>query len=523
MASLFSVFFALLLVPALSGAVTTPKAGGTLNFVVTPEPPVLVNLATSAVPVLKVSGKVTEGLLRYDFKFQPLPQLATSWNISADGKRYTFHLRQGVKWHDGKPFTSADVAFSLQLLKRIHPRGKSTFANLVEVKTPDAHTAELLLSQPAPYLIKAFSSSESPIVPQHLYANGDPLANPNNTAPIGTGPFKFYKWVRGSYIEYVRNPDYWNQPKPYLDKIIVRIIPDAAGRAIAFENGSVDLGGDTPVPLGDIARLKKNPLLGVETSGYQFQAGPARIEFNLDHPALSKLAVRQAIAHAIDRNVIKSAVFYGYADTITSPILPASPYYSAAPTPYPFDPERANRLLDQAGYPRQADGKRFALVLDPLPIGDAPTRTANYIKSALAKLGIAVTIRAQDLPAYLKRVYTDRDFALLVNGMSNLFDPTVGVQRLYWSQGFRPGVPFTNASHFNNAELDRLFEQAAVEIDPAKRVAQFKRIQQIVATELPDINTVSPRQITLYNQRVQGHTVSPNGLDESFADVWLSR
>jgi len=276
------------------------------------------------------------------------------------------------------------------------------------------------------------------------------------------------------------------------------------------------------VPLGDLARLKNNPILGVETSGYQFEAGPQRLEFNLDQPILAKLPVRQAIAHALQREIIKSAVFYGYANVIHSPILPGSPYYSAAPSPYSFDLKQANALLDQAGYPRRADGNRFTLTLDPLPIGDTPARTASYVKSALARIGIAVTIRAQDLPAYLKRLYTDRQFDFVVNGMSNLFDPTVGVQRLYWSQGYRQGVPFTNASHFSNPEVDRLFALAAVETDQAKRLAQFTQIQQIVGQQLPDINLVGPQQITLFNKRVHEHTPTPNGLDGNFATLYLS-
>jgi len=514
------VFAALMFVCAAAGA--APIKGGTLNFVVTPEPPALLNLATSAVPVLKVSSKVTEGLLAYDFKFKPQPQLATAWTISPDGKRYTFTLRRGVRWHDGAPFTAADVAYSIDLLKQVHPRGKSTFANVVAVRTPTPYEVVLELSKPAPYLIMAFAASEAPIVPKHVYEHTDPLSNPNNSAPIGTGPFKFSKWVRGSYIEYVRNPDYWDKPRPYVDRIIVRLIPDAAGRAIAFENGSADLGGDTPVPLGDIARLKANPKLGIETAGYQFEAGPTRLEFNLDHPVLGKLAVRQAIAHALQPEVIRNAVFYGYALAADGPIVPGSPFHTATPSPYRFDPQRANALLDGAGYPRRADGTRFTLTLDPLPIGEAPARAASYVKSALARIGIAVTIRNQDLPAYLKRVYTDRQFDVLLNGMSNLFDPTVGVQRLYWSQGFRKGVPFTNASHFANAEVDRLFDGAAVETDPAKRIAAFARIQRIVVEQLPDINLVAAQHMTVYNRRVHDHTTTANGLDGNFADLYLA-
>ena len=123
---------------ATSANTDTPVRGGTLNLVVDPEPPTLVDLTNTAVPTLKVSTKVTEGLLTYDFALHPEPQLATSWSISSDGLQYTFHLRHGVKWHDGQDFTSADVAYSIELLKRVHPRGKGTFANVAEVRTPDA-------------------------------------------------------------------------------------------------------------------------------------------------------------------------------------------------------------------------------------------------------------------------------------------------------------------------------------------------------------------------------------------------
>ncbi|ASL48307.1 Heme-binding protein A [Burkholderia sp. AD24] len=516
----FALTLAFALVSPLSQAQTR---GGTLNFIVTPEPTALVDLATTATNVLKVSPKVTEGLLDYDFRFQPKASLATSWEIADDSRRYVFHLRHGVRWHDGQPFTSADVAYSIQTLRQVHPRAKTTFANLTEIATPDPYTVVLTLSKPTPWLIKAFSSSETPIVPKHIYDGTDVLTNPASNAPIGTGPFRFVKWVRGSYIEYVRNDDYWDKGKPWLDRIIVKVINDPAARTVAFEDGSADLSGDTPVPLPDLARLKQNPRLALESRGYEFQAGAARIEFNLDHPLLKNLQVRQAIASALDRDVIRKVIYYGYATPLASPIIASNPYHDAAPTPYPFDLARANALLDEAGYPRKADGTRFALTLDPLPIGDLPGRTAAYIKSALARVGIAVTVRSQDLPAYLKRIYTDRDFDFSVNGMSNLFDPVVGVARLYTSNNFRRGVPFTNGSHYSNPEIDRLFSQVAETTDESQRKQQFSQIQRILERDLPDINLVSPQYITVYSRAVHDHTISPDGVSASFADVWLQR
>jgi len=497
--------------------------GGTLNFVVTPEPTALVDLTTTAINVLKVSPKVTEGLLDYDLNLQPKPSLATSWEVRDDGRQYVFHLRHGVKWHDGQPFTSADVAFSLQTLRAVHPRAKVTFAKVTDIETPDPYTVAIVLSKPAPYLIKAFSASETPIIPKHLYDGSEVGSNPANNAPIGTGPFRFVKWVRGSYIEYARNDDYWGKGKPRIDRIIVKIIDDPAARTVAFETGAVDLGGDTPVPLSDLARLRAQSKLGIETRGYDFAAGPTRIEFNLDNAYLRNLTVRQAIASALDRDVIRKVVAYGYAVPVASPIIPSSPYYDPAPNPYPYNVERANSLLDEAGYPRKADGTRFALTLDPLPMGDLPVRTAAYVKAALSRVGIAVTVRNQDLPAYLKRVYSDRDFDFTVNVMSNLFDPVAGVARLYTTESFRRGVPFTNGSHYSNPQIDQLFAEVAQETDESRRKQLFFQIQRILEHDLPDINLMVTQSVTVYSQAVHEHTVSPDGTAGSFADLWLQR
>ena len=140
-------------------------------MIIQPEPPVLVSLAHTAGPTTRVSPKVTEGLLAFDLDFKPRPQLATSWSVSPDGLRYRFGLRENVRWHDGQPFTSADVAHSIGLLKQHHPRGRGAFASVTEVLTPDPLTAEIVLSRPAPYLLAALTASESPIVPKHVYGS----------------------------------------------------------------------------------------------------------------------------------------------------------------------------------------------------------------------------------------------------------------------------------------------------------------------------------------------------------------
>jgi peptide/nickel transport system substrate-binding protein len=285
----------------------------------------------------------------------------------------------------------------------------------------------------------------------------------------------------------------------------------------------VDIGGESPVALSEVDRLKQDKRLGVETAGYNYSPSVTRIEFNLDNPYLKDLRVRQAIAHAIDRKVILNTVWYGYGIISPTPISPSlAQYFNPAAPGYAYDPRKADQLLDEAGFKRGADGVRFRLVHDFLPYGDGYRRTADYLRQALSKVGIDITIRSQDFATYIKRVYTDRDFDFTNNSMGNTFDPTVGVQRLYWSRNFKKGVPFSNGSHYVNPEVDALLEAATVELDPAKRVAEFKRFQDIIAQDVPDLTLLTLESLTIYNTKVRDHTVGADGLNGNFADVWIA-
>ncbi|HXZ06781.1 MAG TPA: ABC transporter substrate-binding protein [Paraburkholderia sp.] len=509
-------------IPAWAQGSDTPRKGGTLTVLLNSEPTALLSVANVATPILSVSAKVTEGLLKYAPDLTPEPQLATHWSISPDGKTYEFKLRKDVTWHDGKPFTSADVAFSIETLKKIHPRGRSTYANLTSIETPDPYTAILKLSRPAPYLLRAFIATESPIIPRHLYEGTDAVSNPHTSAPIGTGPFVFKEWVRGSHLRYVRNPNYWDPPKPNVDELIVRFVPDLGASAIAFETGAADLGYRTPFPLSDGDRIRQVKSLRVETAGSTYNYNVSSIDFNLDNPYFKDLRVRQAVAHAIDRNVIVKVVAFGVGQVCYSPIAPGlKEFNDPTPTPYPFDLARANALLDEAGLRHGADGVRFSVPLDFNPISSEGARLADYMRSALSRIGIAVQIRSQDASTFIKRIYTDRDFAFTTNGSSNLFDPTVGVQRLYWSKNFIKGVPFSNATHYSNPRVDQLLEAAAVENDKQKRIEYFKAFQEIVAHELPNLNLYQPLFLTVANQRVRNEVLTADGVEANLADVYL--
>jgi peptide/nickel transport system substrate-binding protein len=504
-------------------AFAAPARGGTATLLLSAEPPVLTTIANTAFNSVYVSPKVIEGLLTYDFELNPQPLLAKEWSVSPDGLTYTFHLRDGVKWHDGQAFTSADVAFSVKTLKEVHPRGRNTFLNLVDVETPDPLTAILKLSKPAPYLITALASSETPIVARHIYEGTKVAENPANLAPIGTGPFKFKEWVRGSHLVYERNPEYWDQPRPYLDQLIVRFIPDAAARSIAIETGEIDLAPSTPVPLSDLERLKGVDGIAFDDRGYQYSNGVSRIEFNLERPFFKDIRVRQAFAHVIDRKVILNTINYGYGAAIPGPINPnLAKWYDGDLKTYPIDLAAAEKLLDEAGYPRGSDGVRIRINLDYVPSGETYPRGSEYIRQALAKVGVDATVRSQDFATYTKRIYTDRDFDFAFEGMSNLFDPTVGVQRLYWSKNFKPGVPFSNGSAYSNPKVDALLEAAAIEVDAKKRVDQWREIQKILVEDLPAIDIASQPELTIYNKRIADHTVGGEGVSGSLAYAYLA-
>src|SRR5258706_2496621 len=507
-----------------SHAILAQQRGGTLKVVLFPEPPALVSLATPSVYAGVVSTKMHEGLVTYDFAMNPKPALAESWSTSADGKTVTFKLRKGVTWHDGQPFTSADVKFSLeQVWKVLHPRGRTTYANVTAVETPDDSTVIVKFSAPAPALMASLSAAESQVLPKHIYEGTEFTKNPKFTAPIGTGPFMFKEYKRGEYISLVRSPNYWDKGKPYLDGITVLIVPDAGARAALFETGEADIGYFNPVALVDVERLKKLPDLAVETKGYNYFAPVFVQEVNLRDPYLKDVRVRQAIMHALDRKFIVNNIWFGYGKEATGPISSAvSRFYNGDVPKYPFDVAKANKILDDAGYARGANGTRFKITHVNTVFSES-ARTADYFKQALARVGIDVELKSYDVGGFIREIYTNYNFGVTNNFMFCLPDPSVGVQRLYTTANIKAGVPFANAPGYSNPIVDKAMETAQTENDPAKRVALYADFQRQVQTDLPALVLFEMDYITLYNKRVNNHTMGAKPPFASFADMYLKK
>ena len=504
-------------------AAETPVRGGTLVVAQSSEPSHL-NLAIQGNNAASlISPKIFDGLLTYDFDFTPKPQLARAWTLRPDGLELTFNLRSGVRWHDGKPFTAADVVYSYQeAWRKFSPRADSLFANVTSVEAPDDLTVVWKLSSPAPHLMLAFSSHILQIIPKHIYEGTDLQRNPANQRPIGTGPFRFESWERGNFIRLVRNPDYWDAPRPYLDAIVYRVLPNAASRAIALETGEAGMVTESNVPAGDIKRLLSLPNIEGTTKGYDYVGLSTYFMFNLDRPVFQDVRVRRAFAHLIDRQFLIENVWYGYGRAATGPFSSALSKYHAADVPqYPLDIEKAKQLLDEAGLKPDASGVRLSITHDFVPLGEAYQRTAEYLRDAFAKAGIVMRVRGQDMGSYTRRIYTERDFDTANYLLSAGPDPAIGVQRLYWSKGFRVGAPFTNGAHYASDKVDELLLAGASEANETRRRAIYREFQVQTQIDLPQIPLIDVEVLTLTSKLLRQHTVSCEGPKGNFADAFL--
>ena len=505
-----------------------PRRGGTLTYTYHPEPTALSTIATTAVPVALISTKIFESLLEYEGPgLTPKPGLAVSWTISENNRIYTFKLRPGVKWHDGAAFTSADVKFSIEKIVRpLHSRGKVYFDNVAIIETPDPLTVVFKLTEPVPFFLKTFQPTEAPILPKHILEklNVDDAKSVRSSEfmqkPVGTGPFRLKEWQKGSHIVLERFPDYWKKGRPYLDQVVLKVIPDGAARSIALENGEVDLAPMSAVPQADIQRLAGLKQLALSDAGAEGLGPMLWLEVNLRDKALGDARVRQAISLALDRKKIVDIIWFGQGKPATGPLVSGNPYYNKALKPFVYDPKLANRILDDAGFRRGANNMRFKVQQNFLPYGESWVRLAEYVKQELGKIGIDVETQSLDLGGWLKKIYTDWDYGITSNFTHNYSDPSIGTQRSFISGTIAKGATFTNSMNYRNPKIDELYRKALTETDPAKRRRMFDEVQVVLHDDLPVIFLVEIAYTHLWNRRVHGLITNGISMYSNWDGVW---
>ncbi|MEM7670960.1 MAG: ABC transporter substrate-binding protein [Pseudomonadota bacterium] len=510
-----------------SPAAIAQEAGGTLVYIVQPEPPSLASYLSTSGPIGLVAPKIYEGLFDYDKELNIVPSLAESYAVSDDGKTVTFTLQKGVTWHDGTPFTSADVQFTvMEVLKQVHPRGPNSFREVTSIDTPDEHTAVFNLENPAPYMLRALSGYESPIVPKHLLDGQDVRSADLANNPVGTGPFKFVEWKKGQFVRLEKNENYWKEGLPYLDRLVGRFIPDASTRTAAMESGEVMYGAYGAIPNIDAVRLRDTDGFSVTTDGYAMINPVSLIEFNTTEPPFDNPAIRKAVSMALDRQFLIENIWFGYGKPATSALSSNFAATGLYKDPMPnylagADLDAAKKLLDNAGFAPDADGVRAKAVLDLIPYGEDWRRAGEYMKQALAPIGVDLELRYEDVPTWLKRIYHNYDFAMNVNYFYQLPDPVLGVHRHYGSDQIRQGTHFVNSSRYSNPDLDALLSAGAQEADADKRSEIYAEIQTILANDMPVVNLFEMEFLTVYNDKLKDHDTSALGAYGSFERAWL--
>ncbi|MBM6582424.1 hypothetical protein ILT44_19650 [Microvirga sp. BT689] len=500
-----------------------PVTGGTVIAALNSTTiPTLNTQLTSSVPALFAADVWADGLMTYDKEGNRLPRLATRWEASADGKTYTFTLRDGVKWSDGKPFTAEDVVFTLMTFGKFNTYLTKLVPLVEEASAPNATTFVLKLKQPLTATLDLFDKEVFPLMPKHIYDGQDVATHPANLAPVGLGPFKFQSWASGQSITFVRNEHYWEKPKPYLDSVVFALIPNPQQRMNALIGGEVNWFRPEVAQVRATQEASKRGKFKV-VQIVNNAPETAVVDLNLTREPLKNVKVRQALFHAIDRERIVQDVYQGLAATAKNAIPTqfkdlhdTSVNYD---TLYAYDPVKAGKLLDEAGYPLK-DGKRFTIELTVIakPPYDA---VAQIVQSHWSKVGIDVKLSALDQQIWTNKVYTQRDFDASVISLTGRTNPVLGVDRSFvCNEG---SVPFANPTGYCNPEFDKVaLDASAAPVGQQKPF--YKKYAEIIARDL--------NQLALADSKVfEAVSTDLKGLDAQFnfsfnthpnwAEAWL--
>ena len=495
------------------------ETGGTLVVAISADPGHLNPAITTSGGTHTASELLYDGLVELDDDGQPIPGLAESWEIEEEGRIYRFALRPGVTWHDGTPFTSADVKFAFEeVILQYHSRSAASIGQALEsIETPDDLTVVFTFTAPYAPLLQQLNVTEAPIVARHIYEGSDPTENPANITPVGTGPFQFVSYTPDEEIRFAANPNYFKEG-PFVDELVQRIIPESGSQVIAFEAGEVDWLWGVPGP--DLARFEADDSIGLLRTGNNpgGQNCIMTVSYNLDNPLFQDVEVRRAIAHGIDRDAFLERILFGQGRVAAAPIHSGIGFAHGQGLDMPgYDPETAGALLDGAGWVVGDDGIRVAQGVDGVADGTPlafrfvsfPT-FASYgelLRAQLAEIGIDVSLSALEPPVFVETVFTNRDFDTNIVSYCNGTDPEIGVRRMYISSNIQP-IPFSNSSAYANDDVDRLFDEAAVTVDPDTRSGIYQDIQEILVAELPYFWIVETVSTRAHSSRCSGFTAS---------------
>ncbi|CAN7671146.1 ABC transporter substrate-binding protein [Caballeronia sp. LjRoot34] len=470
-----------------SFAQSAPVRGGSVVLALGADPAGLNPAVSTSGQDLMVGCILYQGLTTTTDKGDIRPMLAKSWSISPDGRTYTFELNS-AKWQDGKPFTSEDVKYSLlEVNSKYSPVFAAAGRAIDSIDTPTPSRVVMHLKQPfGPLLISLSCSNGGAILPEHVFKGTNVSSNPaTSSQPIGLGPFMFKEWVRGDHITLAKNPDYYEAGKPYLDQVIFRIIPQAASRTQALLAGDIDYTSYYYVSTNDYPVLKAAPNLRLVPAGLPPSIN--MLVFNVTRKPLDDKRVRQALTMATNRDFLQQTAFRNNGTVGTMP-FPSKIAWAANPDidyrkMYPFNVAKANALLDQAGLKRGPDGTRFKInILYQSDDQELPVAAVS-LKNMWKDVGVDLTIIPVDFATSIPRMFKQRDFDTMMISYTSFGDPALGLARIFVTSA--QGKTYGNSSGYSNKTVDDLFAQAEQATSEADRGALYKKVQMILADDLP--------------------------------------
>jgi peptide/nickel transport system substrate-binding protein len=362
------------------------------------------------------------------------------------------------------------------------------------------------------------------IYPKHLYEGTDPRQNEHNFKnPIGTGPFVLKEWVRGSHIVMERNPDYYKKGQPYLDRVVAKFIPNANARVLALETGEIDFVSIYGLPASAVPSLQKVKDVKIVTHRTRVNYGGIMAHINVRKPPLSIKEVRQALYYAIDRKLLVERAVAGLAEPASSPVSSLhQPWFNpAVANRYTFDPKKAEALLDQAGFKRGADGKRFSIRLTYARAdqGGALHAAAEIMREEFREIGVELVLEPRDYSVWMKSAHLKWDFDLSMGSYQTGPDPAIAVSRLYITKNIQQ-LMGRNLMGYSNPKVDALFDAGEHEIDLKKRIAIYHQVQDILADEVPALWLWDRISTLAHRTRVKGAVVGGAHL-ENFDAAWV--
>src|SRR5713226_538923 len=489
--------------PTAAAQAGQPKRGGILKVGLQADPTSLDPQKTSLTALFHVTEHIYSMLVRLKPDLTVEPDLAEKWDISADGKTYTFTLRKGVKFHSGKPLVAADVKYTFDRLvdKATASPNATLLAPAESVAAPNETTVVITLkTADASFLTNLVAPATAIINKDAVDKYGDLTKNAD-----GTGPFKFKEYVPNTRVVLERNPDYFEAGKPYIDGIEMTIASDDTARTAAVKTGTVDF--IEYAPLKDIPSLKADTSLsmaGDQNTNIRF------VGLNVTRKPYNDLKVRQAIALAVDRESVLGPAVFGFG-TPTLELFPPGYWAGLGTKPTTADVAKAKQMLADAGYPNG-----FSTTILSWSQYSFLSNAAVVLQEQLKQIGISADINLEENAAFIKD-YLDNNFDVTVSGTSAYVDPN----DIYLAN-FGTNQP-SNAVRYSNPKADELIAAGVATTDQAKRKQVYQQLQQLLLDDAPWINLYIAQQFEAMKTYVKGYTHIPTGTNYTLKDVWLDK